>query len=94
MITRIVKLTIDNKHIVDFRQIFKENHSGISSFEGCKEVKLVFDVNNPNIHFTLSIWENIDAIEKYRQSELFKGIWATVKPWFADKPQAWSTEEF
>lgn len=94
MITRIVKLGISDDYIEDFRATFKQNHQRIESFPGCKEVRLVFDINNPNIHFTISTWESQNDIEAYRTSGLFIGIWSTVKPWFCEKPEAWSTVEF
>lgn len=94
MITRIVKLSIADEYIVQFRTTFRENHERISNFPGCEEVRLVFDVNQPNIHFTISLWQTTNAIENYRQSALFRGIWATVKPWFNAKPEAWSTVSF
>jgi len=94
MITRIVKLGIADHHIADFRKTFKENHARIASFPGCEEVRLVFDLSNPNVHFTISTWNSQESIEAYRQSELFTGIWSTVKPWFCAKPEAWSTAEF
>jgi heme-degrading monooxygenase HmoA len=94
MITRIVKLSIADEFIEEFRSTFKNNRERISSFPGCEEVRLVFDVNQPNIHFTISIWHSTVAIENYRKSEIFQGIWSTVKPWFDDKPEAWSTISF
>ena len=94
MITRIVKLSIADEFIEEFRSTFNKNHRKISNFPGCQEVRLVFDDNQPNIHFTISTWVATDAIEDYRKSELFQGIWSTVKPWFNDKPEAWSTLSF
>lgn len=94
MITRIVKLSIADEHIEDFRSTFRESHERIFGFPGCEEVRLVFDVNQPNVHFTISSWQSTDAIENYRQSEIFQGIWSTVKPWFNAKPEAWSTAAF
>lgn len=94
MITRIVKLTIAQDHIEDFRAAFRSNHSRIEGFAGCLEVKLVCDVNNPTLHFTISTWKAESDLENYRNSEIFKEIWSTVKPWFSEKTEAWSTTEF
>ena len=46
----------------------------------------------PNVFFTLSFWENEEALNAYRDSELFKTTWAKTKILFSDKPQAWTTE--
>jgi quinol monooxygenase YgiN len=94
MITRIVKLNIADAHIADFRAAFRSNYPRISGFPGCNEVRLVHDVNNPNIHFTISVWDAESDLKNYRNSEIFAEIWSTVKPWFQEKAEAWSTEEF
>jgi quinol monooxygenase YgiN len=94
MITRIVKLSIAENRIADFRKTFQENYSNISTFPGCSQLELVFDEKQPNIHFTISTWNSLKDLENYRQSEIFKGIWSTVKPWFDAKPEAWSTLSF
>jgi quinol monooxygenase YgiN len=94
MITRIVKLNIADAHIADFRATFRNNHARIVGFPGCHEVRLVHDVNDPNIHFTISVWDAESDLNNYRNSEIFASIWSTVKPWFQEKAEAWSTEEF
>lgn len=93
MITRLVKLTIDKNKIADFEKIFVSNRDKIAGFPGCKSVKVMKDVNAPNIYFTYSIWESEEAINNYRSSELFGSIWPNAKKTFIDKPEAWSLEE-
>jgi heme-degrading monooxygenase HmoA len=48
------------------------------------------DINNQSIFITHSLWDSEEDLNKYRDSELFQSIWPTIKPWFAEKPQAWS----
>jgi quinol monooxygenase YgiN len=91
MITRIVKLHIQTEKKDQFVEAFNNNKERIRNFEGCIHLELLFDTNSDEIVFTYSIWLNEDAIERYRQSELFNGIWSTVKPMFCGKPEAWST---
>ena len=44
------------------------------------------------IFFTLSIWEHPQALENYRNSELFKDTWSKTKALFDEqRPEAWST---
>jgi quinol monooxygenase YgiN len=50
------------------------------------------DINNPAIFITHSLWDSEEDLNKYRDSELFQSIWPTIKPWFAEKPQAWSLD--
>lgn len=90
MIKRFVKMTFKTENIERFKDIFNASKNLISAMEGCKHVELLQDINNPNIFFTLSIWEDPKYLEAYRQSELFEGVWAKTKILFADKPEAWS----
>lgn len=94
MITRIVKLEIQPDKALEFRKVFAENQKSITGFPGCHEVRLVHSNSNDQTHFTISLWENEESLENYRHSELFGKIWPTVKPWFAEKAQAWSTVSF
>jgi len=55
-------------------------------------MELLRQVNNPNVLFTLSHWENEDALNAYRASELFADTWKKTKALFAEKAEAWSTE--
>tara|TARA_B100001758_G_scaffold243087_1_gene252338 strand:+ start:668 stop:976 length:309 start_codon:yes stop_codon:yes gene_type:complete len=93
MLKRIVKLSIENDKKQLFIDLFASNKNYIEKFKGCKSVELVQDVNQNNIFFTLSIWDNEDALNNYRHSDLFKGIWSKTKTFFCDKPQAWSLEK-
>ncbi len=93
MLTRIVKLTFAPDKVADFLKTFDERKEMIASFEGCSSVELLRDVQNPNIFFTYSKWDNEKSLEKYRNSELFNTVWDMVKQWFAAKPEAWSVEQ-
>lgn len=90
MITRLVKLTIAADKIADFEEIFVSNQHKIAAFPGCISVKVLRDINNKAIYFTYSIWESEEAINSYRNSELFGSIWPNAKKTFAEKPEAWS----
>jgi hypothetical protein len=54
---------------------------------------MVRDIHDPNLFFTYSQWENENALTNYRNSDLFQSIWPTIKPWFSQKAEAWSTEK-
>ena len=90
MITRIVKLTFEPKKVKEFIKIFNDSKQHIRNFEGCKHLELLYDVNDPHVFFTHSYWESEDDLERYRNSELFKGTWEKTKLLFGDKPKAWS----
>ena len=56
-------------------------------------MELYQDKTNPNVFFTYSYWDNESDLENYRNSDLFKGVWAKTKPLFNAKPEAWSVDK-
>ncbi len=91
MIKRIVKMTFKPESWAQFLDIFEKSCDQIRASEGCHHLELVQDVRRPEVFFTISIWENEDALNVYRHSELFAATWAKTKALFGDKPAAWST---
>ena len=91
MIKRLVKLTFQSDKTDDFITIFEESKNLIRKMPGCQHLELLRDAAKLEVFFTLSFWENEDALNAYRDSELFKTTWAKTKVLFADKPQAWTT---
>jgi len=92
MLIRIVKLSFDEKNIDLFLEHFNINKNNIRNFEGCRLLQLLRDKNNPNIYFSYSYWESEEHLENYRNSDLFKSVWAKTKILFNNKPEAWSVE--
>jgi quinol monooxygenase YgiN len=94
MIIRIVKMEFQSERVSDFLTFFDSVKFDIATFDGCLGMKLMQDLVNPTIIFTYSHWENQDALNNYRDSELFGKVWPNVKTWFAAKPEAWSLETY
>lgn len=94
MLTRIVKLRFQEERITDFLTHFETIKWKVASFPGCKGMKLLQDINDPTIVMTYSQWESEEALENYRKSKLFGGLWPHIKPWFAAKAEAWSVNEY
>ena len=92
MLLRIVKLHFKEENISAFKHVFETSRSHIQNFEGCSLVDLYQDANNPNIFFTYSHWDSLEALENYRHSDFFKGVWKETKKLFGAKPEAWSLE--
>lgn len=92
MIKRIVKLTFREDAVPEFLAIFEASKEKIRAFEGNLHLELLRDTAQPNVLFTLSLWENEQALEAYRQSELFKSTWEKTKALFAGKAEAWTVE--
>ncbi len=89
-ITRLVKMTFRKEEVETFQKIFSENKKFIAAFEGCLHLELQRDVNAPNIFFTISKWRSEKELDNYRNSELFKNVWAKTKVLFGEKAEAWS----
>ena len=92
MLTRIVKMEFKPEEISLFQSNFNKAKKKIRSFPGCSFLELYQDKHDPSIFFTYSRWENERDLENYRNSEFFKNVWATTKPMFRSKPQAWSVD--
>ncbi len=92
MIKRIVKLTFREDKIDDFQAIFESGKTNIRNFEGCHHVELLRAHSPKNVFFTFSIWESEEALEQYRNSELFQTTWSKTKALFSDKPFAWTVD--
>jgi quinol monooxygenase YgiN len=93
MMIRIVKLHFQDDKIDQFLAFFDTIKEKVNEFPGCLGMKLLHDINNPSIVMTYSHWNEAQDLENYRTSETFGTIWPTIKPWFAEKPEAWSVEE-
>ena len=93
MFIRIVKMSFEEKHIDTFLENFHQNKTDIRNFNGCRLLELYRDKEHSNVFFTYSYWEAQENLDNYRQSDLFKSVWAKTKILFNDKPQAWSVDK-
>ncbi|MFL1896626.1 putative quinol monooxygenase [Aquimarina sp. 2-A2] len=94
MIIRIVKMGFKTEGIEEFLAMFDTKKDKINSFEGCTHLKLIRDIHNTDQFFTYSHWESEAHLNAYRDSKLFKDIWANTKKHFNQKPEAWSVQEY
>lgn len=93
MFIRIVKMKFKPEHCSAFEENFDNKKEKIRSFPGCHRLELLHDKNDPTTYFTYSYWDKDESLENYRNSELFKGVWAYTKTLFDAKPEAWSVEQ-
>ncbi|SDD57229.1 Quinol monooxygenase YgiN [Algoriphagus faecimaris] len=93
MLIRIVRMTFVEERVPDFLENFEANKAHIRNFPGCRHLELWQDENHKNIFMTYSYWESEEALNQYRDSELFKTVWAFTKSLFAEKPQAFSSKK-
>ncbi|PKA84336.1 quinol monooxygenase YgiN [Ulvibacter sp. MAR_2010_11] len=92
MFTRIVKMEFKEEEIPAFLANFEIVKEKIRNFPGCRFLELYCDKADATIYFTYSKWDAEADLENYRNSELFKEVWATTKPMFRSKAQAWSVD--
>jgi quinol monooxygenase YgiN len=90
MLIRIVRMTFEPDQVAAFLEIFKDSQPKIRSMDGCRHVELWRDLDQPHVFVTHSHWDDAAALDAYRNSTLFKGVWAKTKVLFADKPLAFS----
>ncbi len=93
MFVRIVKMGFQPENVETFLNDFDVVKSKVRGFKGCLFLELYRDKNNTNQFFTYSYWENEAALENYRNSDLFKGVWKNTKQYFNQKPEAWSVDK-
>lgn len=90
MLIRLVRMTFCPDGVPDFLQIFRESQPLIRAFPGCRHVELLRDLGEPNVYVTHSHWDDAAALDRYRQSELFRTTWAKTRLLFAERPTAYS----
>ncbi|MCP9200784.1 antibiotic biosynthesis monooxygenase [Gramella sp. GC03-9] len=93
MFVRIVKMGFKPEKVEEFLANFDRNKKKIRGFEGCLFLELYRDKHNTHRFFTYSYWESEQALENYRNSDLFKEVWANTKVLFNEKPEAWSVDK-
>jgi hypothetical protein len=93
MFVRIVKMGFHPEKVDEFLAIFDSKKEHIRSSNGCHLLELYRDKNNPTIFFTYSYWNAEQDLENYRNSDLFKSVWAQTKILFNTKPEAWSVDK-
>lgn len=76
----------------EFLSVFNDSKFKISQFPGCLALSLYQDTHLENVFYTVSIWENENSLENYRNSELFKTTWLKTKILFNEKPLAFSLQ--
>jgi heme-degrading monooxygenase HmoA len=87
-------MTFRPDEVENFLRVFESSKHKIRGFEGCNHLELLKDYTAPDIFSTYSIWDNEEALNRYRHSDLFKAVWAETKPLFSEKPVAFSSKKY
>lgn len=94
MLIRIVRMTFQPGEVAAFLELFEATKEKIRHFPGCQHLELLKDYHETNVFSTYSLWENDQALDNYRHSDLFKEVWAQTKPKFSAKPIAFSSRKY
>lgn len=92
MIERIVKMTFMPEEVATFQELFEGWKPSIRAFPGCTHLELLHATKDPCVFFTYSHWTGEEALEAYRNSEVFANVWPTVKALFAAPAEAWTVD--
>ena len=87
---RTVRMTFRPEHVDDFLALFAQARPKIAAVPGCRHLELWQDARFPNVLTTFSRWDSAEALEAYRQSDLFRATWKRTTPLFAAAPIAHS----
>jgi quinol monooxygenase YgiN len=91
MIVRIVSLQFEAANAETGKQLLKNVASRVRETEGCSHLQILFDVHHSGKVFTLSQWESLAALNKYRKSEFFVNFWSNMRPLLEKEAIARST---
>lgn len=93
MITRIVRMYFTPGGAVSFLALFAARQQMIRTYPGCRSLHLWQDAEDRNCFMTYSEWHDAEALAQYRQSDLFREVWAQTKVHFRKRPEAFSAVE-
>jgi quinol monooxygenase YgiN len=88
MLVRTVQMTFKTDAIDDFLAVYDRSAPQIRDVEGCLHLELWEDSRYPGILTTHSRWKSEEALEAYRESDLFRNAWSAAKSLFAAPPRA------
>lgn len=92
MIIRIVKMRFRDDAISLFERVFDKVRERIRAQPGCHSVELLQDVRDPCVLFTYSVWDHEEALNAYRQTDLFVTTWKKTRSLFSEKAEAWTVQ--
>lgn len=86
-------MEFEEEKISDFLSLFEERKLKIRNTQGCNYLELWQDETDKNVYYSYSIWDSVDDLNNYRNSEFFQDTWLKFKSWFKNKPQVFSTNK-
>lgn len=93
MLIRLVRLRLQPDKVDEFLALYAAARPVIVAQPGCQHVQLLRQSDDPTAFATWSVWENVEALERYRTSAFFAHFWPQVKALFRQPAEAISFEE-
>ena len=88
MVVRIVRMSFNESDVTSFLSLFHESSERIRAVSGCNHLELWQDMDQPNVMTTYSLWDSVEALGAYRESELFRTTWEKARTFFDASPVA------
>lgn len=87
-IIRVVRMAFKPEESDNFVKLYRAVEPHIRAFDGCEHVELYQEISDEHAYTTYSLWRSPDALEAYRQSDLFGKTWSAVKQMLRAKAAA------
>ncbi|MFN2430656.1 MAG: putative quinol monooxygenase [Cryomorphaceae bacterium] len=91
MIIRIVELQFTTGSAEKAETLVKNIAPKVRKSEGCHYLDILIDIHRKGHISTFSKWESEAHLNAYRDSDLFRNFWGSVKPLFEVPAKAWSS---
>ncbi len=87
MVWRWVEMPAQAEKVPLLREKLLAQAPHTRNFPGCLHLQLFYQPEGPTF-YSLSQWESLEALERYRASTLFRTFWGEIRPYFRAKPRA------
>jgi quinol monooxygenase YgiN len=92
MILRLVRLPLRPEAVSAFLELYGRIRPELERFPGCRSVTLLRDAADPCVLATLSYWDSLEELERYRRSALFARTCPQVRALLVERAQVWTYE--
>ncbi len=83
----IVEVRIKTGAVEGLKRWFAENLDDTRNFEGCEEIKIFIDKEDPNLLFLVERWRAKEDYENYHQWRLENGSLYELRGFLENKPR-------
>jgi len=79
MLVRIVRMSVNEGDVTLFLSLFHDSCDQIRAVSGCNHLELWQNIDEPGEMTTYSLWDSTEALEAYRESDLFRITWKKAR---------------